>query len=31
MGLRNWIRKELICDVFILCKVMEAKGTGFKK
>ncbi len=24
-------RNELICDVFVLCKVMEAKGTGFEK
>lgn len=24
-------RNELISDVFVLCKVMEAKGTGFEK
>ena len=24
-------RNELICNVFILCKAMEAKGTGFEK
>lgn len=24
-------RNKLICDVFILCKAMEAKGTGFEK
>ena len=24
-------RNELICDVFIMCKAMEAKGTGFEK
>lgn len=24
-------RNELICNVFVLCKVMEAKGTGFEK
>mgnify|MGYP002517016406 FL=1 len=24
-------RNELICNIFILCKVMEAKGTGFEK
>ncbi len=24
-------RNELICNTFVLCKVMEAKGTGFEK
>lgn len=24
-------RNELICDIFIMCKAMEAKGTGFEK
>lgn len=24
-------RNELICNVFVLCNVMEAKGTGFEK
>lgn len=24
-------RNELICNIFILCKAMEAKGTGFEK
>lgn len=24
-------RNTLICDVFVLCKAMEAKGTGFEK
>lgn len=24
-------RNELICDIFIMCKAMEDKGTGFEK
>lgn len=24
-------RNELICNIFVMCKVMEAKGTGFEK